>query len=71
MVSNINYSNISSINYRDLSEGRASDIVRQLQQIKEDARVSANSITDELKKPKGNLNSPYAPDRAGTQNILG
>ncbi len=63
---------IARLNYRDLSIGRASDIVRQLQQLREDVKETGNVIIEELKPPlKGNPNSPYAPERVGEQKILG
>jgi hypothetical protein len=62
---------ISNIGYRDLSDSRSSDIVRQLQQLREDVKVTGNGISEEIRQPKGNLNSPYAPDRSGPQTIKG
>jgi hypothetical protein len=62
---------ISNINYRDLSDSRSSEIVRNLQQLREDVKVTGNNIAEEIKQPKGNLNSPYAPDRTGPSTIKG
>jgi len=59
------------INYRDLSPERSGEIVRNLQQLREDINYNGNAIKEELRQPKGNLNSPYAPDRSGAQNIKG
>jgi hypothetical protein len=63
---------IARLNYRDLSIGRASDIVRQLQQLRVDVKETGKYVTEELKpQVKGNPNSPYAPERVGEQKILG
>jgi hypothetical protein len=62
---------ITNINGQDLSPNKAGQIYREIQQLREDLNVNSNLIKDEIKQPKGNLNSPYAPDRAGTQHILG
>lgn len=62
---------IPNLNYRDLSIERSGDITRQLKQLREDLNVHAVAIRDEIKQPKGNPNSPYAPDRSGLQNIKG
>ena len=63
---------IAHLNYRDLSIGRASDIVRQLQQLRVDVKETGKYVTEELKPPaKGNPNSPYSPERAGELKILG
>ena len=62
---------ISNINYRDLSDSRSSETVRNLQQLREDVKVTGKSIADEIKQPKGDLNSPYALDRIGPPTIKG
>ena len=62
---------IPNIGYRDLSDSRSGEVIRQLQQLREDTKVSNYAIAEELRQPKGNLNSPYAPDRIGPQKILG
>jgi hypothetical protein len=65
---------ISGLNNTDLSLYRTGDVIRQLKQLREDVKESGFEIVesvDRLKQPKGNPNSPYAPERAGEQKILG
>ncbi len=72
MISRINYQDVvPKLNYTDLSPSRSAEVVRQIQQLREDVRATGNGIAEEIKQPKGNLNSPYAPERAGEQKILG
>lgn len=62
---------IPNIGYRDLSDSRSGEVVRQLQQLREDTKAGNAAIAEELRQPKGNLNSPYAADRIGPSKILG